>query len=276
MRNQFEKAEAARYAIRQLIGDEIQFDIGIVTGTGLGEVWKDMDVVQAIPYKDIPHFPTNTVKSHSGTLYIATTQGKNVLIFSGRFHYYEGYEAAEVAFPVRVAKLLGVDTILLTNVSGAVNPEYNQGDIIVVRDHINMLPSNPLRGHNDERFGPRFPDFKAVYDVDLRQTLVKTSQSLHIESKEGVYFAWQGPNLETPAEYTMIHRLGADLVGMSTVPEVIVAAHMGMKVAVLSVVSNVCYPVERIEETTQESVIAMAEKVMPKLNQLILHFIQEL
>lgn len=274
MNNSFEKAEAARYFIQNEIGD-LSLDIAIVTGTGLGELWKEMEVLFSIPYAQIPHFPRSTVQSHSGILYVTQHEGKYIAVFSGRFHYYEGYNAQEIAFSTRVMKALGINQLIVTNVSGSVNPSYMQGDIVLVKDHINLMSVNPLRGNNDGRWGNRFPDFLEVYPKKLRDLIKGIAEEKEIVLHEGVYFAWQGPSLETPAEYEFIHRTGADLVGMSTVPEVIAAAHMDMEIIVFSVVSNVCYPIASLKKTTVESVIAAAQKTVPKLSALILDVIRK-
>lgn len=275
MNNSFEKAEAARFFIQNKIGD-ISLDFAIITGTGLGELWKEMEEIISIPYEQIPHFPKSTVQSHSGVLHIAKYAGKFVAVFSGRFHYYEGYEAQEISFSTRVMKSLDIDNLIVTNVSGAVNPIYKQGDIVLIKDHINLMPANPLRGRNEDRWGSRFPDFLEVYKNDSRDLIKTIAKDINILLREGIYFAWQGPSLETPAEYEFIHRTGADLVGMSTVPEVIAAAQMDMNIMVFSVVSNVCYPLKAIKKTTVESVIAAANKTMPKLSTLILEVIERL
>ena len=271
MNNLFEKAEASRSFIQNTLGP-IKLDSAIITGTGLGEIWKDLSIIYKIPYSDIPHFKINTVQSHSGTLYLCEYQNKNIAIFSGRFHYYEGFDADVVAFPVRVIKALGIDRILLTNVAGGLNEEYEPGSIVAITDHINWHPGHVLRGKNDERFGLRFPDMLYTYDNETYDELIKVSSNITPIHK-GVYLVLQGPSLETPAEYNAVKIMGADLVGMSTVPEVIAAAHMNMRISALSVVSNICYPIESISETTIEEVIEVANKTIPKLNDVIKNWI---
>lgn len=273
MRNQFEKAEAARYYIQNKIGSEIQLNSAIITGTGLGEVWLELDLLHEIPYADIPHLAKSTVQSHAGCLYICRYKSEYVAVFSGRFHYYEGYSMSEVSFPVRIIKSLGIDRILLTNVAGGLNTNYKPGSIVGVRDHINAQPANSLRGPNDDRFGKRFPDFLEVYDSIQLEFLEVYSEVADIDFHLGTYYALQGPSLETPAEYEFIKRSGADLVGMSTVPEVIVAKQMNMSITVLSVVSNICYPIESLQETTLESVLEVAAEAIPDLNSLIMHWL---
>jgi purine-nucleoside phosphorylase len=242
--------------------------IGVILGTGLGGFAEALELETAIDYGDIPHFPTSTVQSHRGQLLFGTLQGVPVVVMAGRFHYYEGYSMQQVVFPVRVLKLLGVDTLLISNAAGGVHADYLAGDLVVVRDHINLLPENPLRGFNDERLGPRFPDMLHTYDAKLRQLALGSAQQHGFRAHEGVYLALQGPNLETPAEYEMVHRMGGTLVGMSTVPEVLAARHAGMQVLVVSLVSNKCYPLEAIRETSVDDVIAVAEAAKPRLRQL--------
>jgi len=245
----------------------------IMTGTGLASIVDQLEVIKSIPYSEIIHFPTSTVQSHTGSLVLAKHEGESVVILAGRWHYYEGYSTKELTLPIRVLAALGVDTMLFTNVAGGVNPHYQAGDIIAIADHINTIPDNPLRGAHDERLGLRFPDMLHTYSAKLRQLLQEAASKYDLSIKEGIYYGLQGPSLETPAEYKMIHRLGADLVGMSTVPEVIVARHCKMEVAALSIVSNVCYPTARITETTIEEVIDIASAASAKLNEVLLHML---
>ena len=272
MNNLFEKAEAARFSIQSTIG-EIKLDSCIITGTGLGEIWKEMEVLHKIPYSAIPHMPTNTVESHSGILYICSYEAKYIAVLSGRFHYYEGYGAAEVSFPVRIMKALGISRLLVTNVAGGLNPNYSAGSIVLIKDHINIQPGHPLRGYNDSRIGLRFPDMLETYDSDSIALLRAFAQRKNITVETGVYLSLQGPSLETPAEYEYLHRIGADLVGMSTVPEIIAAVHASMKVTAISVVSNVCYPIEEITPTTVAEVIEVANKAVPALSRICLEWV---
>ncbi len=248
----------------------------IVTGTGLASITDEVNTILEIPYEDIPHFPSSTVKSHTGRLYISSIDGKQVAILAGRWHYYEGYTTKELTLPIRVMRALGVEQVIFTNVAGSVNESFNAGDLIVVTDHINFMPDHPLRGANDDRLGVRFPDMLHTYDKGMQDLVHRVASSLDITTKSGIYFALQGPSLETPAEYNMIHRLGADLVGMSTVPEVIVARHGGMKVAAISIVSNVCYPPERLTETTIDEVIEVANLASKKLNKVLVSVVTQL
>lgn len=245
--------EAADY-IRQRIHIEPHFCV--VAGTGMELSSSSFQIKEEIDYKDIPHFQSTGVKSHAGKLLVGQWHNANVMILSGRSHYYEGHSAAEVAFPVQVLAFLGVRHIFFTNAAGGVSPHYHEGDIVAIEDHINLLPDNPLRGFNDERLGLRFPDMMYTYDEETIQIFTKLAEQCGFVLRKGVYLALQGPSLETPAEYKMAYRLGADLVGMSTVPEVIAAKHAGMKVNAFSIVSNVCYPKSRLTPTTLEAVIA--------------------
>jgi len=246
-----------------------QPEFGIILGTGLGQLTDDIEVVFEIPYSEIPHFPVSTVQSHKSKLIFGKLAGKNIVAMAGRFHFYEGYSMEQVTFPVRVLKFLEIKKLIISNVSGSTNADFNAGDIVFVKDHINLQPENPLRGNNDERLGPRFPDMLKTYDRKLNAKALEIAKQNNITAHEGIYVALQGPNLETPAEYQFLHRIGGDLVGMSTVPEVLVARHMGLPVFVLSVVSNKCFPIEEITETTVEDVIQLANEVQPKMSLIV-------
>lgn len=248
---------AATLYIQQQYTDTFPKQV-IVTGTGLSSIADVLDVHCEIPYADIPQFPRSTVESHRGSLLIGSIGGSTVAVLAGRWHYYEGYTSKEITLPIRTMRRLGCESVLFTNVAGGVNPTYEAGDVVLIRDHINMIPDSPLRGPNDDRLGLRFPDMLHTYSSTMLHELEGSAAALGIKTARGVYLALPGPSLETPAEYTMIYRLGGDLVGMSTVPEVIAARHAGLKVAAISVVSNVCYPPERITETTIEDVIRVA------------------
>ena len=246
-----------------------QPQFGIILGTGLGDLTEEIDIELEMDYKDIPHFPVSTVESHKGKLIFGKLAGKNIVAMAGRFHYYEGYSMQQVTFPIRVLKFLGIEKLIISNVSGSTNPYYEVGDIVFLKDHINLQPENPLRGENDDRLGPRFPDMLQTYDKTLNAKGLEIAHQNGIRAYQGVYVALQGPNLETPAEYNFINRIGGDLVGMSTVPEVIVARHMGLSVMVISVVSNKCFPIETITETTLEEVITLAKKAAPKMRLIV-------
>lgn len=248
----------------------------IIAGTGMGELAARMEDKIEIFYRDIPHFPETSVESHKGSLLYGYISGCPVLFFSGRFHYYEGYDPTEVTFPVRVASALGAAHLIMTNAAGGVNPHYSEGDLVLLSDHINLMPGHPLRGFNDQRLGLRFPDMLQAYDSEKRTTFQELARKMNISLKSGVYLALQGPSLETPAEYKMIRLLGADLVGMSTVPEVIVARHEQMKVTVFSIVSNVCYPPDRLKETTIESVIRVVNQSSETLSALLYQYFSTL
>lgn len=256
--------QAANYILKQ-VGERAPKS-AIMMGTGLSSIVGDLDEAISIDYSSIPHFPQSTVQSHKGKLVYGKLNGTEVIILSGRWHYYEGYSTKELTFPIRVMKQLGIETILFTNVSGSVNEKYNAGDLVIIKDHINFLPDHPLRGQNDLRLGPRFPDMLHTYDEDMRSKIESAAHILNIPIHQGVYFALQGPSLETPAEYNFIHKVGGDMVGMSTVPEVIVAKHAGLKIAAVSIISNVCYPPEKITETTIEGVIEVANLASKNLN----------
>jgi len=242
---------------------------GIVLGTGLGNLTDDLIVEAEINYHDIPHFAQSTVESHKGKLIFGHLGAHPVVVMAGRFHWYEGWTMEQVTFPVRVLKALEIERIIITNVSGGVNPHFRAGDLVVVSDHINLLPENPLRGANDERLGPRFPDMLHTYDEGLRQKALEIAKTNGIRAFEGVYSAMSGPNLETPAEYSMLRSLGSDCTGMSSIPEVLVARHSGLTVLMISLVSNVSYPRSAIRVTTLEDVISTAQSAEPKMRLLI-------
>lgn len=270
----FDQIQAAVAFIRSRTN--FQPRTGIVLGTGLGNLTDDIQVTASIDYEDIPHFARSTVQSHKGQLIFGHLGNHPVVVMAGRFHYYEGWTMQQVTFPIRVLKFLGIERLVITNVSGGVNPHLLAGDLVVVRDHINLLPEHPLRGDNDERLGPRFPDMLHTYDADLRKRAMEIAGAKGIRAMEGVYSALQGPNLETPAEYTMLNRLGSDCTGMSSIPEVLVARHMDVPVLMISLVSNVSFPVSSIRVTTVEEVIATARAAEPKMRLLIRELLQNL
>ncbi len=242
---------------------------GIILGTGLGDLANQIEVHHEIDYAQIPHFPISTVQSHASKLIFGTLDAVPIIAMAGRFHYYEGYSMKEVTFPIRVLQALGIQRLFISNVAGSVNPNYSVGDLIFITDHINLHPENPLRGTNDERLGPRFPDMLHAYNPQLIAAAQQIAKDHQIQTHTGVYTALAGPNLETPAEYRFVHRIGGDLIGMSTVPEVLVARHMNMDVMVISVVSNQCFPIESIQPTTVEDVIKVAKVAEPKLTLLV-------
>jgi len=249
--------------------------VGLVLGTGFGSLIDMVDDRVEIPYQDIPHFKHSTVKSHSGKLILGHIAGKPVVMMAGRFHYYEGYSMQDVSFPVRVINALGVKQIFITNASGGTSATIETGDIVIVRDHINLMGDNPLRGWNDDRLGDRFPDMKHTYDDAYRAFAVAFCRQMDFRVHEGVYVGLAGPNLETPAEYKFLNTIGGDMVGMSTVPEVLVAKHAGMKVAVISIISNKCFPIEAILETSVEDVIRAVQTAAPKAVSLLYAMIEK-
>lgn len=238
--------------------------IGIILGTGLGGLAKEIRKNLVVEYEEIPHFPISTVESHHGKLIFGTLAGKSVVAMQGRFHYYEGYTLQQVTFPVRVMKFLGVRTLLISNAAGALNPLFRKGDLMLMVDHINLLGDNPLIGPNDDTLGPRFPDMSEPYSRELIELTEQTALDLKIKLQKGVYVAMQGPNLETRAEYRFLRIIGADAVGMSTVPETIVAVHMGMRVLGLSILTDECFP-DALKPVTIKEVIAVANKAEPKM-----------
>ncbi len=254
---------------------DFQPEYGIILGTGLGSLTDSIQIEVEIDYKNIPHFPVSTVESHKGKLVFGTFAGRRIVAMSGRFHYYEGYSMKQVTFPVRVLNALKIKQLIISNASGSTRAEIAAGDIVFVKDHINLQPENPLRGENDERLGPRFPDMLRTYDIELNKKAIQIARTHNIRAHEGVYVGLQGPNLETPAEYEYLHRIGGDIVGMSTVPEVLVARHEGLPVFVISVVSNQCYPIESIRETTIEEVIEVVEKAAPDMQLILTELLSE-
>ncbi|OIQ37272.1 MAG: purine-nucleoside phosphorylase [Bacteroidetes bacterium MedPE-SWsnd-G1] len=240
---------------------------GIVLGTGLGNLANDIKAHVRISYEEIPHFPVSTVKGHQGELIYGELGGKLVLAMRGRFHYYEGYDIQQVVFPIRVMKYLGIEKLIVSNASGGVNPDFSVGDIMLISDHINFIPEHPLRGRNDERFGPRFVDMHEPYSLEMIASMESVAEKLNIPVQKGVYLALQGPTFETPAEYVMVKVVGADTVGMSTVPEVIVAKHMGMICAGISVITDLGVEGQVVEVSHEEvqEVAKIAEKTVCKL-----------
>ncbi len=265
-------AQAAEYIrARANIND---VTCGVILGTGLSGLREMIEQPIVIAYDDIPYMPSSTVESHAGQLIIGTLHGVRVAAFAGRFHYYEGYSEEEITFGVRVLGLLGAEALFVGSAVGGLQGEQSAGDIALIRDHINLLPINPLRGENDERFGPRFPDMMKSYDELFRQAAHDIAQEENIKLHNAVYVATQGPSLETPAEYQYMNRIGGDVVGMSTVPEVIAARHQGIRVCVLGVISNVCFPLDRLTKTTIEEVLKTVEEAAPKMQLLVSRLIQ--
>ncbi|AKP52063.1 purine-nucleoside phosphorylase [Cyclobacterium amurskyense] len=244
-------------------------DTGIVLGTGLGGLLHDIEIITEIPYQEIPHFPIATVTSHQGKLILGRVENKIILAMKGRFHYYEGYSMKEVTFPIRIMKMLGIQTLMLSNASGGLNPEFEIGDIMVIEDHIDLFPENPLRGQNLDQFGDRFPDMSEAYCKEMIQLASEIAQQNNISLRKGVYAGVQGPNLETPAEYRYLRTIGADAVGMSTVPEVIVAAQSGMKVFAVSAITDLCTP-GNIKKINLPDILQAAAKAEPSMRKVLL------
>ena len=251
------------------------YPIGIILGTGLGGLVKDINIKHQIDYEDLPHFPISTVESHHGKLIFGTINGKNVVAMQGRFHFYEGYTMQQITFPVRVMKFLGVETLLVSNACGGMNPQYRKGDVMIMIDHINMLGDNPLIGKNEDELGPRFPDMSEPYNFELIELAEKIALENQIKVQKGVYVAVPGPNLETKAEYRFLRQTGADVVGMSTIPENIVANHMRMKVLGISIVTDECFP-DSLKPVNVEEIIAVAMQAEPKMTLIMKELIKRL
>jgi len=246
----------------------IEPQIGIILGTGLGRLADAIEADAVIPYETIPHFPVSTVEMHAGKLIMGTLSGRKVFAMQGRFHFYEGYSMQQIAFPVRVMKLLGIRTLIVSNAAGGINPLYPPGSIMAITDHINLLGGNPLIGPNDNRIGIRFPDMSEPYSTKLLDLVSSIALKNGIALERGVYAAMTGPSLETRAEYRMLKTLGADVIGMSTVPEVIAAVHAGLSVLGLSVVTDACLP-DALEPADIKKIIAIADRAEPVLVRLI-------
>jgi purine-nucleoside phosphorylase len=243
-------------------------EYGVILGSGLGGFTDDIDVKFTLPYEEIPNFPVSTVEGHKGALVFGTIGTKKVVAMQGRFHFYEGYSMKEVTFPVRVMKYLGVEKLIVSNASGGVNPNYKEGSIVIIKDHINFMPEHPLRGKNDERFGPRFVNMSEPYSVEMIAKAKEIAQELNIEVHDGVYLGLQGPTFETLSEYRMVKILGADCVGMSTVPEVIVARHMELETFGVSIITDMGDE-DSILTVSHNEVLEAAKKAEPNLRNLI-------
>jgi len=262
----FDRAHEAAAVVRERF--DAHPDVAIILGTGLGRLAAEIKSEVVIEYADIPGFPLSTVESHAGRLLCGTLGGKTVIAMQGRFHRYEGYSLQQVTFPVRVMKALGIDTLVVSNACGGLNPMWSAGDVMLIADHINLLGDSPLIGPNDDRFGPRFPDLSMPYDAALRTLAREVAVDNKLPLREGVYVAVAGPNLETRAEYRFLRMIGADVVGMSTVPEVLVAIHSGMRVLGLSIITDMCLP-DALEPATLEKIVGVANTAEPKLTALV-------
>lgn len=251
------------------------YEIGIILGTGLGGLVKEIEIEHQIDYQDLPHFPVSTVESHHGRLILGKIAGKNVVAMQGRFHFYEGYTMQQITYPVRVMKYLGVKNLLVSNACGGMNPLFKRGDVMIMMDHINLIGDNPLIGHNESEFGPRFPDMSEPYSLELIKLAEEAALENKVKLQKGVYVAVAGPNLETRAEYRFLRTIGADVVGMSTVPENIVANHMGMKVLGFSIITDECFP-ESLRPVAVEEIIEVANQAEPKMTLIMKEVIKKL
>jgi len=250
-------------------------EIGIILGTGLGGLVNEIEIVEAIAYEKIPDFPVSTVEGHSGRLIFGHLGGKKVVAMQGRFHFYEGYTMAQLVFPVRVMKYMGIQHLFVSNACGGVNPDFEVGEIMIINDHINLFPSNPLIGPNIEELGPRFPDMSEPYDRKLIAKAHAIASANNIKVSEGIYSALTGPTLETPAEYMYVRNIGADAVGMSTIPEVIAARHMGIPCFAISIITDLGVP-GKIVEVTHEDVQKVAAEVEPKMTLIMRELVSSL
>ena len=269
----YDKVQATAEFIKLKIANHP--NTGIILGSGLGGLIDIIEKEAEIQYSEIPHFPVSTVQGHDGKLVFGKIGNKDVMLMAGRFHYYEGYSMEEVTFPVRVMKALGVETVIVSNAAGGTNPKFVIGDLMIIEDHINLFPEHPLRGANDERLGVRFPDMSQAYDKTLIALAIKLAEEQGISVKTGVYTGLQGPTFETPSEYRWLHRNGGDAVGMSTVPEVIVARHSGMRVFAISVITDLGvtdYPVI----ITHEEVLEAANAAAPLMASLVASVVQHM
>jgi len=264
--------ESVEYINRK---SKVRPTIALILGTGLGGLAEDIEEKEIIPYKDIPNFPISTVQSHSGNLVLGKLGNKEVVAMQGRFHYYEGYSLQEITFPVRVMKKLGADTIIISNAAGGMNRFFKRGDLMLITDHINLFGNNPLIGPNDEELGPRFPDMSEAYNRQLIELALRVAAEEKIKLHQGIYVGLTGPTLETPAEYRFLIKIGADAVGMSTVPEVIVANHMGMKVLGISCITDLAVD-GVIVKTSVEEILEAASKTEPIMTKLVKKVIEKI
>lgn len=269
-----ENIQSTTEYIKRKVGD-FQPEIGIILGTGLGGLVEEIEVEHKLMYSNIPNFPISTLEFHSGKLIFGTLSGKRVVAMQGRLHYYEGYNMKQITFPVRVMKMLGIKQLLVSNASGALNPDYRKGDLMIIEDHINMQPDNPLRGRNSEILGPRFPDMSEPYNPDLIARGMAIARENNITCHKGVYVSVGGPNLETKAEYRFLRIIGGDAVGMSTVPEVIVANHMGLPVFAISVLTDEGFP-ETLKPVSVDEIIKIANEAQPRMTLILKKLINKL
>ncbi len=273
MNNTLEKINETLEVIRKYTKEN--YEVGIILGTGLGGLVKEIKIDHDIDYADLPHFPLSTVESHRGKLIFGTIADKKIVAMQGRFHYYEGYSMQQITYPVRVMKYLGVHTLLVSNACGGMNPVYRRGDVMLMVDHINLLGDNPLIGKNIDELGPRFPDMSEPYSKELLKIAEDVALENKIKVQKGVYVAVPGPNLETKAEYRFLRAIGADVVGMSTIPENIVANHMGMKVLGISIITDECFP-DSLKPADVNEIIKTAMEAEPKMTLIMKEVIKRL
>ena len=271
----FEMVEEAVKRIRQDVASDFKPRFAIILGTGLGALEEEVEDAVKVPYEAIPHFVRSTVESHSGRLVLGYLSKQPIVMMSGRFHLYEGYSPQEVTFPVRVMRALGADTLLVSNAAGGLNPQFEKADIMIIEDHINLTGQNPLVGPNDERLGPRFPDMSEPYSKRIIRVAKRICLEEGIPHHTGVYVGLLGPNLETRAEYRFLRAIGADVVGMSTVMEVIAAVHAGFKVGAFSIITDMCLP-DALKPVTLEEIVAVANTAQPRLSKLMRRVVEEL
>ena len=272
MDNIIENIKQSADFIRSKVKDSYSY--GVILGSGLGNFSSQISIHTQIPYSDIPGFPVSTVEGHKGSLIFGSLGNKNIVCMSGRFHYYEGYSMLEVTFPIRVMKAIGVDTLLISNASGGINPAFEVGDLMILTDHIYLQPEHPLRGKNHTALGTRFPNMNHAYDASFVEKGLAIAVANDITCHTGVYVGVQGPTFETPAEYKFYHLIGGDAVGMSTTPEVVVARHAGMKVFAISVISDIGFPHERADQVSHAFVLAKAAEAEPKMTKIIVELLQ--
>jgi purine-nucleoside phosphorylase len=269
----YEKALETAEFIRSKFDRQIK--VALVLGSGLGAFADEVENSMAIPYEEIPHFARSTVEGHAGRLVLGEVKGVPVAVQQGRFHYYEGYDFAEVTFPIRVFGLLGIENLILTNAAGSLNTDFKPGTLMLIRDHLNLMGANPLRGANDDRFGPRFPDMSAVYTTELQEITISQAKEMNLTLRRGIYMALSGPTYETPAEIRMMRELGADAVGMSTVPEAIIARHQGMKIMAISCMTNMAAGILE-QPINHEEVMETGTKVAAIFKELLQRVISKL
>jgi purine-nucleoside phosphorylase len=260
--------------IQRKIG-EFKPEIGIILGTGLGGLVEDIEIQHKLMYSNIPNFPISTLEFHSGRLIFGQLSGRNVVAMQGRLHYYEGYDMSQITFPVRVMKMLGISKLIVSNASGALNPDFRKGDLMILEDHINLQSDNPLRGRNADDLGPRFPDMSEPYNKKMISLGMKIAKKNNIACHQGVYIAVNGPNLETRAEYRFLRTIGGDAVGMSTVPEVIVANHMSLPVFAISVLTDEGFP-DSLKAVSLEEIIKTANEAEPKMTTILKELLREI